>query len=140
RQLASRARRRVQRVPATTDVDLVLHRAVIEAFLAAARGGDLDTLVALLDPDVELRPDRAAVSMGSLRATRGAGNVAAARAGGARGARVAVVDGVPALVWAPGGHVRGVIDFTIVDGRVVALDVIGDVGRLDHLEIVDLGL
>src|SRR6266566_3536876 len=66
RQLASRARRRVQGAPPTDGVDLVEQRTIVDAFLHAAQGGDFDTLVALLDPDVVLRPDAAAVQMGSL--------------------------------------------------------------------------
>jgi RNA polymerase sigma-70 factor (ECF subfamily) len=139
RQLASRARRRVQGSPATAEVDLVRHREVVEAFLAAARGGDFDGLVALLDPDVVLRPDAAALRMGSLRTTRGATEVADALSGGARGAQVALVDGVPALAWAPGGRIRGVIEFTVVDDQIVAIEVTGDPERLARLEIVPVG-
>jgi RNA polymerase sigma-70 factor (ECF subfamily) len=117
-------------------VDLVRHRQVVDAFLAAARGGDFEGLVALLDPDVVLRPDAAALQMGSLRETRGAVEVATALSGGARGASVAIVDGVAALVWAPGGHTRGVVAFTIVDGRIVEINVTGDADRLRDLDIV----
>jgi RNA polymerase sigma factor (sigma-70 family) len=136
RQLASRARRRVQGSPATAEVDLVRQREVVDAFLAAAQGGDFERLVALLDPEVELRPDLAAVGMGSLRPMRGAEQVAGALSGGARGAHLALLDGVPGLVWAPGGHVRGAIEFSVRDGRIVAIDVIGDAERLARLEIV----
>ncbi|HEX2274950.1 MAG TPA: sigma-70 family RNA polymerase sigma factor [Acidimicrobiales bacterium] len=139
RQLASRARRRVQGSPATAEVDLVRHREVVDAFLAAARGGDFQALVGLLDPDVVLRPDAAALRMGALRPTRGAAEVAGALAGGARAARLALVDGVTALVWAPGGRVRGVVEFTIADGRILAIDVVGDRERLDRLDIVLVG-
>jgi hypothetical protein len=136
RQLASRARRRVQGSPATAELDLVRQREVVDAFLAAAQGGDFERLVALLDPEVELRPDLAAVGMGSLRPMRGAEQVAGALSGGARGAHLALLDGVPGLVWAPGGHVRGAIEFSVRDGRIVAIDVIGDAERLARLEIV----
>jgi RNA polymerase sigma-70 factor (ECF subfamily) len=74
--------------------------------------------------------------MGSLRETHGAAAVAAALAGGAKAARVALVDGVAALVWAPTGDIRGVIAFTIVDGRIVEMDVTGDPDRIGELDVV----
>jgi len=136
RQLASRARRRVQGGQVSSDLDLLRRRQLVEAFLAAARGGDFNGLLAVLDPDVALRPDQAALRMGSLRETRGAEAVAKALAGGAQTARLALVDGLPALVWAPGGTIRGVIEFRVADGRIVGLDVTGDAARIDELEIV----
>jgi RNA polymerase sigma-70 factor, ECF subfamily len=136
RQLASRARRRVQGVHPASGVDLLRQRQLVEAFLAAARGGDFDGLLAVLDPDVVLRPDPAALRMGSLRETRGAREVATALAGGAQAARLALVNGVPALVWAPGGTTRGVIEFRVAGGRIVALDVTGDPARIGESEIV----
>ncbi len=136
RQLASRARRRVRGTDGAPEVDLVRQRQVVDAFLAAARSGDFEGLVALLDPDVVLRPDAAAVRMGALRETRGAANVAAALSGGATAARVALVDGVAGLVWAPGGRTRGVVAFTVVDGRIVEIDVTGDPDRIGALDVV----
>jgi RNA polymerase sigma-70 factor (ECF subfamily) len=137
RQLASRARRRLQGTTPTGGLDLVRQREVVDAFLRAARGGDFDALMRLLDPDVVLLPDAAAVSMGSLREMHGAEAVATALAGGARGATLAVVDGVAAFVWAPGGgDVRGVVQFTLRDDRVVAIDVTGDADRIAQLDIV----
>ena len=138
RQLASRARRRVQGGQVSPDLDLLRRRQLVEAFLAAARGGDFNGLLAVLDPDVALRPDQAALRMGSLRETRGAAAVASALAGGAQTARLALVDGLPALVWAPGGTIRGVIEFRVAAGRIVGLDVTGDAARIDELEIVVL--
>ncbi|MEA2685299.1 MAG: hypothetical protein QOE93_494 [Actinomycetota bacterium] len=136
RQLASRARRRVRGTDAAPEVDPLRHRQVVHAFLAAARSGDFEGLVALLDPDVVLRPDTAALRMGSLRVTEGAVAVASALSGGAKGASVALVDGVAALVWAPGGQTRGVVAFTIVDGKIVEIDVTGDPDRIRDLDIV----
>jgi RNA polymerase sigma factor (sigma-70 family) len=136
RQLASRARRRVQGSSPMTDVDLVQHREVVDAFLRAAQGGDFETLVQLLAPDVVLRPDAAALSMGSLTETTGAMEVATMLAGGARAGRRAVVDGLASIAWAPGGRVRGFVEFTIVDGRIVALDVTGDHARIERADIV----
>jgi RNA polymerase sigma factor (sigma-70 family) len=136
RQLASRARRRVQGDQRASGVDLLRRRQLVEAFLAAARSGDFDGLLALLDPDVALRPDPAALRMGSLRETHGATAVASALAGGAQTARLALVDGLPALVWAPGGTTRGVIELRLDADRIVALDVTGDPERIGELEIV----
>lgn len=136
RQLASRARRRVQGSGPTEDLDLVAQREVVDAFLRAARGGDFESLMRLLHPDVVLLPDAAALQMGSLREMRGARVVAEALSGGARGARMAVVDGVTAFVWAPGGQVRGIVRFSIHDGLVVSIDVTGDAERVDAADIV----
>jgi RNA polymerase sigma-70 factor (ECF subfamily) len=139
RQLASRARRRLQGTNPAGGVDLVRQREVVDAFLRAARGGDFDALMQLLDPDVVLLPDAAAMSMGSLREMHGAEAVASALAGGARGATLAVVDGIAAFVWAPGGgDIRGVVQFTLHDDRIVAIDVTGDAERIAQLDIVTL--
>ncbi len=136
RQLASRARRRVQGAPRTATLDLVRQRTAVEAFLRAARSGDFEGLLRVLDPEVELRPDAAAERMGALRGMRGNEAVAGALSGGAQNALRALVDGVSALVWAPGGTVRGVIEFTVVDERIVAMDVTGDPERIQRLDIV----
>jgi RNA polymerase sigma-70 factor (ECF subfamily) len=136
RQLASRARRRLQGSRPTAGLDLVRQRAVVDAFLRAARGGDFDTLLQLLDPDVVLVPDAAALQMGSLREMRGAFDVATALSGGALGARLAIVDGLTGFVWAPGGHTRGVVEFTVDDGRIVAINVTGDPRRIAALDLV----
>jgi len=138
RQLASRGRRRLQGTAPTADIDLVRQRRVVDAFLRAARGGDFDALVNLLDPDVVMRPDAASVRMGSLRETHGATAVASALSGGARGARLAIIEGVTGLAWAPGGTTRGVIEFTLKDDKIVAIDVTGDADRLRELDIVTL--
>jgi RNA polymerase sigma factor (sigma-70 family) len=136
RQLASRARRRLQGTEPTVGLDLVRQRDVVDAFLRAARSGDFDALLQLLDPDVVLVPDAAAVAMGSLREMRGAGDVATALSGGARGARLAIVDGLAGFVWAPGGTTRGVVEFTIRDGRIVAINVTGDADRIAEIDLV----
>jgi hypothetical protein len=136
RQLASRARRRVQGTATTADIDLVRHREVVTAFYRAARDGDFDGQMALLDPDVELRPDAAAQRLGALGPMRGAEAIVASMAGGVRAARPALVDGVAGLAWMPGGQIRGAAEFTIVDGRIVAIDAIGDPERLQTIDIV----
>jgi RNA polymerase sigma factor (sigma-70 family) len=136
RQLASRARRRVRGTAGAPEVDLVRQREVVDAFLAAARGGDFEGLLSLLDPNVVLRPDAAALRMGALGETEGAAEVAAALSGGAKVARVALIDGLAGLAWAPGGRTRSAIAFTIVDGKILEINVTGDPERLEQLDIV----
>ena len=134
RQLASRARRRV-RGSSVNDVNPRYQRQVVEAFLAASRSGDFEGLLAVLDPDVVFRADAVAERAGAFRENRGASAVAKAFAGRARGAELALVDGVPGLVWAPGGQPRGVFRFTIARRKIVAIDVIGDP---EHVRRMDL--
>ena len=117
-------------------VDLTRHREVIDAFVAASRGGDFGALVALLDPDVTYRPDDAAVRMGTPSERRGAAAVASELVGRAQGARPALAGGLPALAWAPGGRVRGVFAFTIADGRIFDIEVITDPKRINELDVV----
>src|SRR5436305_2614807 len=104
RQLASRARRRVQGPAAAPDADPGRQREVVDAFLAASRGGDFDALLALLDPDVVLRADGTAVRAGAPGEARGAVAVAGTFSGRARVAQPALVDGMAGAVWAPGGR------------------------------------
>src|SRR5437870_2237949 len=100
RQLASRARRRVQGTPTVPDADLTRQREVVDAFLAASRGGDFESLLAVLDPDVVLQADRAAVLVGATAEVRGAAAVAEQFSGRARAARPALVNGAAGAVWA----------------------------------------
>jgi ketosteroid isomerase-like protein len=136
--LASRARRRV-RGAAVPDTDLRRQRAVVEAFLAAARGGDFEALLAVLDPEVVLRADHAAVAAGATREVRGAPAVAGTFSGRARFATAALVDGAAGAVWAPGGRPRVVFGFTITDGRIVEIELLADPERLAGLDLVPLG-
>ncbi|MGZ6644722.1 MAG: RNA polymerase sigma factor SigJ, partial [Solirubrobacteraceae bacterium] len=137
RQLASRARRRVRGAPTTPDADIARQREVVDAFLAAARGGDFDALLALLDPDVVLRAD-VAVPAGVPREVRGARAVAE-RAGTyarlARFGRPALVNGAAGLVVAPQGRPFAVVGFTVHDGRIVEIDVVADPERLARLDL-----
>jgi len=135
RQLASRARRRVQGVATDSDVDLARQREVVDAFLAASRGGDFDALLAVLDPDVVLRADYTAVHMGASEEVRGAPDVAGQFSGRARVAQLALVNGTIGLVWASGGHPRVVFDFTIRGGKIVAIDMLADPERLRELDL-----
>ncbi|MEA2167431.1 MAG: hypothetical protein QOF76_731 [Solirubrobacteraceae bacterium] len=133
RQLASRARRRVRGAAPEPDGDVVAQTKVVEAFMAAARAGDFDALVAVLDPDIRLRAD---TGTGVLRQLRGAAAVAASslsfRQPG-RTSHLAIVNGVPGVVAVKDGRTLAVLAFTIVDGRVAALDILADLERLDAL-------
>jgi Sigma-70, region 4 len=142
RQLASRARRRVQGADpesaASTDhtaASTARRREIVRAFLAASRGGDFEALLELLDPDVVVRADEAAVRSGAAGEVRGALAVAEMFRGRARAARPALVDGSPGLVWLSHGEPRMVFAFTIVDDAVVAIDLLADPDRLAELEL-----
>jgi hypothetical protein len=136
--LASRARRRV-RGAAEPDADPGRQRALVEAFLAASRDGDLAALVALLDPEVVLRADQAAVAAGADPEVRGAEAVAGTFAGRARFARPALVDGAVGAVWAPGGRPRVVFGFTIERDRIARIELLADPERLRRLDLQVLG-
>ena len=100
RQLASRARRRVQGRSETPEVDVTRQREIVDAFLAASRGGDFDALLAVLDPDVVFRADHVAVTMGGVAELRGAAAVAETFRGRAQAARAALVDGAVGIAEA----------------------------------------
>ncbi len=138
RQLASRARRRVQRAATVPDADLTRRREVVDAFLAAARRGDFEALLAVLDPDVLLRADPAAVRAGASREVGGAAAVADTFSGRARFAQPALVNGAVGAVWAPGGRPRVVFGFTITRGKIVEIDLLADPERLRQLDLVIL--
>ena len=138
RQLASRARRRVQGSAATPDADLARQREVVGAFLAASRGGDFAALVAVLDPEVVLRADAAAVRTGASEEVHGAAGVAGTFSGRARAAQPALVNGAAGAVWAPGGRPRVVFGFTISGGKIVAIDLLADPERIRQLDLVVL--
>jgi RNA polymerase sigma factor (sigma-70 family) len=136
RQMASRARRRVQGAATSPDADLTHQREVVDAFLAAARGGDFDALVAVLDPDVVLRADSGAVPAGASREVRGAAAVAKRAAKGrARAARPALVNGAMGVVVAPRGRLLMVLGFTISGGKIVEIDAIADPARLRQVDL-----
>jgi RNA polymerase sigma-70 factor (ECF subfamily) len=139
RQLASRARRRVQGANAVRDPDRARQRDVVDAFLAASRGGDFAALLAVLDPDVVVRADSATVATGATPEVRGAAAVARTFAGRARAAQLALVDGAVGAVWMSGGRPRVLFEFTIAQGRVVAIDLVSDPERLDRVDVEVLG-
>jgi RNA polymerase sigma factor (sigma-70 family) len=145
RQLASRARRRVRAAPATdaapeidAATDRVRQREVVSAFLAAARGGDFDALLAVLDPDVVLRADEAAVAMGSPTLVRGTRSVAETFVGRARAARPMLVDGLAGLVWSSEGRPRVVFECRVSAGAIVEISMIADPDRLAELQLAPL--
>ena len=135
RQLASRARRRVRGAAPDHDADRSRRQEVVAAFLAASRGGHFDALLTLLDPDVVVRSDDAAVAFGSAEELRGQDAVARMFAGRARTAELVLVDGVPGAMWAPGGRPRVVFAFTTVGGAVTAIDIIADEQHLSRLAL-----
>jgi RNA polymerase sigma-70 factor (ECF subfamily) len=139
RQLASRARRRVQGAEAGADADQSHRREIVAAFLAASRGGDFAALVALLDPYAVLRADAAVVAFGVSPEVHGATDVAEAFAGRAKAAQLALVDGAPGLVWSQGGSPRVVFAFTFAEGTIVAIDLLADHDLLAELDLELLG-
>ncbi|HVH64818.1 MAG TPA: sigma factor-like helix-turn-helix DNA-binding protein [Candidatus Acidoferrum sp.] len=134
RQLASRARRRVQASPTASTADLSRKRKIVDAFLAASRGGDFDTLLKLLDPTVVLRVDAAAMRLGS-KETRGAAAVAQTFSGRAKAAQLALAKGVPVLVWPPGAQPRVLFGFTITAGKIIEIEMVADRERLRQLDL-----
>jgi RNA polymerase sigma factor (sigma-70 family) len=153
RQLASRARRRIRSgptpVPADDDRTLAgagsasvadgARRQVVDAFLAAARGGDLTELLTLLDPDVVLRGDAEAERLGGAPELRGRERVARFLSGRARGATLALIDGVVGAAAFAGGQARIALRFTITDGRITRIDAIAATAALRDLDVVPLG-
>ena len=141
RQLASRARRRVQGHTTLPDADLGRQREVVDAFLAAARDGDFDALVAILDPDVVVRADFGAVPAGASREIHGAEAVARQSLSYSRAgvlAQPALINGVAGAVTTWHGQTISVGAFTIRGGRVVAIDILADPERLRQLDLTVL--
>ncbi|WP_042398526.1 sigma-70 family RNA polymerase sigma factor [Streptacidiphilus carbonis] len=150
RQLASRARRRVQGTAPVPDPDIARQREVVDAFLAAARGGDFEALVSVLDPDVVLRADAGALTGAGVgpgpgatsRLVRGAHAVAAQALSFrslAQFARPVLVNGGYGLVAAPGGVPVSVLGFTVANGRIVEMNLLADPERLSRLDLTVLG-
>ncbi len=136
RQLASRARRRVRSADASESSPArTRQREVITAFLAAARGGDFAALLEMLDPDVVLTSDAAAVAMGSPESLRGADAVAQRFNGSARSARLAAFDGGVGAVWTLRGEPKVAFAFTVDGDRVTGIEMVADPRRLDAMEI-----
>ena len=148
RQLASRARRRIQGEPTVPDVDVERQREVVNAFLAASREGDFEALLAVLDPDVVVRADQGVVPAGAAAVTGAAGPVRGA-ANVARRAMMfaqigllthpALVNGVAGAVTTREGVTFSVGAFTVRGGKIVALDILADPERLRDLDLTILG-
>ncbi|MEV1330721.1 RNA polymerase sigma factor SigJ [Micromonospora costi] len=137
RQLASRARRRVQGQAPAPDPDLARQRSIVDAFFAASRDGDFDALVAVLDPDVVLRADGGARARQTVT-LRGARQVAAQAVMFTRLApfvRPALVNGAAGVVVSANGHPLSVMGFTVTGDRIVAIDVLSDPQRLRDLDL-----
>jgi RNA polymerase sigma-70 factor (ECF subfamily) len=140
RQLASRARRRVQgAAPDAADpTDARRRQEVVQVFLSAARGGDFAGLLAVLDPHVALRADAAVPELGGLQRLSGDQAVARAFLGKAQAARAALLDGAAGAVFISDGRLRGALEFVVSDGRITAIDVVSEPVVLDALDVVVL--
>ncbi|MFT3773463.1 MAG: sigma-70 family RNA polymerase sigma factor [Minicystis sp.] len=139
RQLASRARRRVQGAPTASAADLAQQREAVGAFLAASRAGDLAGLLAVLDPDIVLRSDATALRADKPAELRGAALIAKrALAGGARAAQPALVNGSVGVVIAPQGRLYMVLLFTVAGGKIVAMEAVADRERLRAMDLAVL--
>jgi RNA polymerase sigma factor (sigma-70 family) len=145
RQLASRARRRVQGLDDARPGDRHRQQEIVEAFLAASRRGDFETLLSLLDPEAVLRADRAAVRSATANRDRGAPllapevrgrrAVAAALSGRAAAAEVALIEGTPGAVWAPGGRPRAVFAFRVIGDAVTEIEIVTDPAVVGALRV-----
>ncbi len=135
RQLASRARRRVQKKPASPGSDLSRQGEVVEAFLSASRNGDFKALLSLLDENVVLRADRAAVDTGAQKVVLGAKAVADTFSGRAKAARLALVDGAVGAVWAPSGQPRVVFRFTLRGEKIALIELLADPTQVREMNV-----
>ncbi len=138
RQLASRARRRVQGAP-VPDTDLDGQWAVVDAFVAASRDGDFERLLAVLDPNVVVRSDGGAARPGLVAVVRGAEAVAASAMSFRRFVETStrvLVNGIPGgVAWDPDGRPLAVVSLTVAGGRIVSIDVLADPDRLSRLDM-----
>ena len=135
RQLASRARRRVQGAGDAQLPERARHRGIVNAFLIASREGDFGALLALLDPSAVVRADAATIQLGTDPSATGAEAVAGTFVGRARVARLALIDGAPGAVWAVRGVPRVLFEFTIEDGKITAIDLNSNPQRLERAAI-----
>ena len=139
RQLASRARRRVQEAgPGDPPGEISRRREVVAAFLAASREGDFDALLTMLDPDIVLRADNAAAQMGADAEAIGPRAVAGIFSGRAKALRPALIDGAPGAVWTYRGETRVVFAFTFTGGTITAIEQIADPERIARFEVIPL--
>ncbi len=135
RQLASRARRRVRGGTAERPPDLVRQREVVDAFIAALRAGDFEGLLAVLDPDLVVRADMAAGAVTEIRGAAAWAKGAVTYGHMARLTQPALVDGAIGVVVAPHGRLTRALRFTIANGRITEIEVIGNPARLGEMEV-----
>jgi RNA polymerase sigma-70 factor (ECF subfamily) len=142
RQLASRARRRVQGAGNTAEVDLTQQRPVVDRFLAALRAGDIEGLLQVLDPEVVVHIDEGAARPGAPRVIHGAQNwakgavaFAAAFAHVTRFTTWALIDGKIGVIAAPDGHLLRALNLKIKNGKITEIQIIGNRARLDELDL-----
>ena len=135
RQYASRARRRVRGSDESGRPDPVRQRRVVEAFLAASRGGDFDALLRLLAPDVVVSGDAAAVAIGANAELRGRRQVAEAYSGRAQAARLVLLDGLAGAAWSLRGEVKVAFVFTTDGDLVTGIHLVADPARLEEISI-----
>jgi RNA polymerase sigma factor (sigma-70 family) len=138
KQLANRARNKVRGAEVTGRVDLAKQREIVDAFLAASRGGDFDALVGLLDPDIVLDADRAAVEMGAAETTRGSANVAGMFSGRATAAQPCLIDGAVGIAWIVRGRPKVAWNLYMDEHRVVHVAMHADPETIDALAVVPL--
>lgn len=138
RQLASRSRRRVRGSASVRDANLAASREVVEAFLTAARTGNFDALLTVLDPDVVLRRDPSTVPAGQPRELHGDAAVAKQFVGRAQATQPLLVNGSVGVVVAPYGRLLGVLDLTIREGKITAITTISDPARLSRMRLAVL--
>lgn len=142
RQLASRARRRVRGTDAAQSAEVSEHRRIVDSFIAALRAGDLNALVALLDPELEVHVDPGLLPAGASSEVRGAeawARQAIASAKGAKFARTALINGMVGAIVAPHGRLFRAFQFTIVQGKIARIELVGDPTRLSRLDLAVFG-
>jgi RNA polymerase sigma-70 factor (ECF subfamily) len=136
----------VQNASPETDVDRARQREAVEAFFAASREGNLAALLAVLDPNVVLRPDAVAVLASKANAgapqfsgtLRGADAVARAFVGRAQAAKIALVDGIAGATFSAGGQLRSVFEVTVANGKIIAIDLFADTEQIHGFDVASL--
>lgn len=139
RQLARRARRRVQKAKVTADSEeFKRKKELVDAFLAASRAGEFDKLLAVLDPNVVLRQDPAFPPVAAWPLVHGAEAVAKGFSGRAQGARLVLVNGAVGAAVAPRGQMLFVLEFKIVDGKITEIEMIAESARIRQLDFAEM--
>jgi RNA polymerase sigma factor (sigma-70 family) len=136
RQLASRARHRVQGQDASGEPDRLRQAKLVDAFLAATRNGDFSALLGVLDPEIVLRADDQAAKLGAIDEIHGAAEIAAAFSRRARGARPALVNGEAGAVWIQAGQLRVIVTLTTNRDKITSINLIANPERLGQIDLV----